>query len=147
MKHDRHTYRGKALSDQHVKIGEWVYGGLFKTEDGCWIVRLAPGEFEAGIIQHIRVDPDTVGQCSGLESVNSTELFEGDIIKRQAPHFNTPYVIEFGWYDGEYEDSRDCYGFYINEIATGCKCNPNDIDKYLEIGNCWDNPELLEVGP
>jgi len=120
--YDRYTYRGKALSDQHVTPGTWVYGGLFKAEDGCWIVRLAPGEFETGIIQHIRIDPDTVGQCTGLVDESGVAIFEGDIMRDKDGDMTT--TVEY-----EQKYSGFFWGVGGNEI----------------IGNRWDTPELLEV--
>lgn len=129
---DWYTFRGRFIGG-----GEWCYGSLVHFAGKMHIVR------EDG--RELPVDPDTVGQCTGLLDKNGTAIFVGDIVKHRAPHINCPYVIGFGWYDGEYEDSIPFYGFYIREIATGCECNPFEIDEYIKIGNRWDNPELMEV--
>jgi len=157
---DRHTWRGKAISDQHAAIGEWVYGGLFETEDGCWIVRLAPGEYEAWIIEHIRVDPDTVGQCTGLVDKNGTAIFAGDVLR---------YHDDEDGFDGPgrlivWDDGRAA--FCTHEIGRGptCEIIPHrkeqyssayfddcclsvcDIrEDYAVAGNLYDNPELMGV--
>jgi len=168
MKHDRHTYRGKALSDQHVKIGEWVYGGLFKTEDGCWIVRLSPGEFEAGIIQHIRVDPDTVGQCTGLTDKNGTAIFEGDVleyvgryryvVRFGSANFNPPCCADdyrIGWYLEGVDRSTNDRAEPIHDNSRFAARFPEHCADYPEnanmfifeiIGNIHDNPEMVGVG-
>jgi len=141
-------------------IGEWVYGGLFETEDGCWIVRLAPGEYEAWIIEHIRVDPDTVGQCTGLVDKNGTAIFAGDVLR---------YHDDEDGFDGPgrlivWDDGRAA--FCTHEIGRGptCEIIPHrkeqyssayfddcclsvcDIrEDYAVAGNLYDNPELMGV--
>jgi len=148
MKYDRYTYRGKALSDQHVTVGEWVYGGLFKTKDGCWIVRLAPGEYCDGIIQHIRVDPATVGQCTGLPDKNGTAIFAGDVLDDGEIHGGRRRPFEVYWTDG--------FGFMISHTTGFSVERPlenfgqfqtvSHVTQMTVIGNIHDNPELLEVG-
>jgi len=73
---ERNTYRGKQDN------GEWITGSLFLTDTDATILielscycdgfRQAYGE---------AVDPDTVGQCTGLRDMNGTLIFEGDILQ------------------------------------------------------------------
>ena len=100
---------------------QWV-DGVYMTYDGC-----------------IEVDPDTVGQFTGLTDRNSTKIFEGDIVK---------YTTGLGYshictvtYSPPYAQ------FQLNFVRSGesthfMRCSGSDCEV---LGNIYDNPELLEV--
>lgn len=81
------------------------------------------------------VDPETVGQYTGLTDTNDRKIFEGDIV----------------WYD--YEEERGIIQ-WDNDTARfiiTCSTFTVDFDNVygceLEIvGNVYDDPELLKAG-
>jgi uncharacterized phage protein (TIGR01671 family) len=128
-------FRGK-----RIKNGEWVYGDLWQTSDKCFITNDKDIYAE---YDDEEVDPETVGQYTGLEDKNGREIYEGDIIR---------CFILFGQadYDGVYEV---CYnalgiGFYLRRIKDNLILRDFDFGDIEIVGNIFDHPDLLksEVG-
>lgn len=118
-------FRGKRTDN-----GEWVYGDLthsvYKIGDTC------VGKYGCEIGMH-QVDPDTVGQYTGLTDKNGRRIFEGDVVA-----YSKYGNLAVAWDDGTFQLERE-YTFY------------DALDHYTKrssvvIGNIHDNPELLEGG-
>ena len=124
-------FRGKREDDW-----EWVYGGILhygnSAGEHAYIIA-------AGLLpQYTKVDPDTVGQYTGLKDRDGVKIFEGDIINlfgwgqgvvifsngNYMAHNRLRYILHFE--DETYHDQL--IGIYTKEV----------------IGNIHDNPELLE---
>lgn len=123
-------FRGKRIDN-----GEWVEGSLI-TEyyKNHGVVMISPSEDET-----YKVDPNTVGQYTGLNDKNRKKIFEGDIISvpgSKKP--GLPGIVIFHQLDAKYILFRQRYS-YLNLI------NVNEWG-YV-IGNIHDNPELMEDKP
>lgn len=119
-------YRGK-FGD------EWKYGYLSVEPKGFVIKE--PYELNQSNIWHI--DPETVGQYTGLTDKNGTKIFEGDIVKC--------ILVEDKSNDILHEEigviTYEKIGFtHKNNDCLLCVCDYAEV-----IGNIHDNPELLEV--
>lgn len=74
--------------------------------------------------QYIRIDPETVGECTGCLDVQGRLIFEGDIIKDNE---GTVYEVEYNGVDG---------GAFIGQRQTGISFEwLHEIDKPEIIGN------------
>ena len=119
-------FRGKRTDN-----GEWVEGNLF-------IPDLASAETEICIgTPRVRmcfaINPETVGQFTGLTDKNGKRIFEGDIIKNEYEKGKYQYFrIFFSNYSWGFANKYGMTGKLYNALG------------YLEvIGNIYDNPELL----
>lgn len=128
-------FRGKRLDN-----GKWEIGDLVHVEGGALILPIGKGWD-----QH-RVDPNTVGQFTGLKDNNGRDIYEGDIIECVDSHGEpVRHFVEFcerrGYYAQYFAghsplpayEAGPIYQDYIDEFG-----------KYV-IGNIHDNPELLET--
>lgn len=151
-------FRGKRKDN-----GEWVYGYLcrygFTGKEKYYII-----PYYASDLYGIEVDPETVGQFTGLTDCNEKKIFEGDII-RYADYDEYQHYRESLKHPEEYEGISFENLWTVDEVVYGIKVdypafdlNKHDFDcnglaelkcamqfYYEVIGNKHDNPELLEV--
>ncbi|MYX21974.1 hypothetical protein GTY77_18190 [Streptomyces sp. SID8380] len=127
-------FRGKRIDN-----GEWVYGSYTHCQDGEGHTSIIP--FRANY--HVPVDPETVGQYTGLKDRNGKEIYEGDIVQTEtisyseSGHFNGMIKVK----GAVFYDSGKYQAQYTDHTIRGLLFGLN----YHEvIGNRWDNPDLLE---
>lgn len=138
-------FRGKRIDN-----GEWTEGYYYKakycrTDDELcdYITVPHPKEYNEPSSRYI-VDPDTVGQYTGLTDKNGKKIFEGDIVL--VPYIDP--IFKCTWNDTspcEEAIVKYCNGvFYVEYIESGDKFTLSAMDGYMKIvGNIYDNPELL----
>ena len=145
QRHWRYLYRGKQLNTD-----EWITGCLLIENNGhaqlepdhCYIVPLNTNSK----YDDYRVDPHTVGQCTGLLDRSDKLIFEGDIVKGIAlqREGGFEYCGEIVWYD--YSTSigwhiKDNVGSWELKQAQA-RISLNNITGEI-IGNVYDNPKLM----
>ena len=146
-------FRGK-MKD----AGVWVYGsdvyqyGSDVYQYGCHEISLehCEGEYE---FDHYAIDPETVGQYTGLIDKNGNKIFEGDVVKAVIVRDlggGTQNREETGiiGYDkigmigliAKYVGTIPVWSDFFQELVLSGCIN----DYWFEvIGNIHDNPELI----
>ena len=119
------VFRGKSKS-----TGEWVEGSLIGND----VIVGKIVEFEEDYFCTefwYKVDPETVGQFTGMTDKKGKKLFEGDVYSMGEK--NILYVVIF--------DKSQFIGKQVgNRSLAGLEYWKSDIEI---IGNIHDNPELL----
>lgn len=120
-------FRGKRTDN-----GEWVYGA-FVSE----ITKFAPiivSEYWADdvSVNYEYVQPETVGQYTGLLDKDHKRIFEGDVVKAYFRNNHSKQIF------------RVIFDAGMFRFDNGCVKVPKyDIYALEVIGNAHDNPELL----
>lgn len=126
-------FRGKRIAN-----GEWVYGDLIENQGRFFIYHATSettlkDEDNSIVVLAEEVNPDTVGQYTGLTDSDGTEIYEGDIfqVKAYEPRFEVYFKNGVFEYRQIGSSNRP---FPLRRIY---------FDSFI-IGNIHDNPELLE---
>lgn len=143
-------FRGKSLYYGHFVegwVGPFTNGG-YEGKSNRMCIR--NGMYAANIHE---VDPQTIGQYTGLTDKNGTKIFDGDIVKYHY-YFDDMDTTTFDLISKEntitaritignfgiYFENNGLIGYLLEYLDPYGK--EGDIEV---IGNIYDNPELLEA--
>ena len=129
-------FRGKRVDN-----GEWVEGyycpycfSIFP----CTPAIVPKNEMEKGHWSAIEVDPETVGQYTGITDSQQNMVFDGDIIAFDFcyQHCDVHYVLNVLYTEGRYV--IDCENVYwsVEDVVRRLRA--------VVIGNIHDNPKLMQ---
>ena len=129
-------------------LNTWIYGNLIQSGSKFYIAKqgfLTPYEClgtPVGVLGFennediFEVEPESIGQYTGLKDKNGKEIYEGDILALKT-HYND---VVFGFVVFNYGafclSSRETY--YDDELISNLGV------EFEVIGNVFENPGLLE---
>lgn len=118
-------FRGQKISN-----GVWVYGSLVSSDALNTAIYFQVGNGSIKQMEWVYVNPDTVGQFTGLLDKNGKEIYEGDVVR----HIDRNYSVDF--YNGAF-CLVDDLGVIHEDVA-------NVMRSSTIIGNIHDNPDLTK---
>ena len=120
-------FRGKRISD-----GEWVEGYLGVEVGGAPVIEYCGTDEDVGdYVEEQFVNPESIGEFTGLTDKNGVKIFEGDILHAAQGNFVVRWSESIcSFVAGEKERMRPC----MNSGTMNC-CEV--------IGNIFDNPETI----
>lgn len=129
-------FRGRSV--EAFSEEEWKYGYLIEDEGYSFIINqvIEANEQYITIGSWCPVNPDTLGQSTGLKDKNGKEVFVGDIIKCTRGCLHEVYIEKE--YGGTY--FRGMPAVYLKDLREGYAWTEDEEI----IGNVYENPELLE---
>lgn len=126
---------------RQIESAAWVTGFYSKSPKGVTYITPLRGGWP------IKVDPETVGQWTGLQDCENFKIYEGDIVKITGNYKPGLYIVfwdehRVAWWgknvkcdkrDNQYDDDAfqllgDCFQVTYREV----------------VGNIYDDPELLD---
>ena len=137
-------FRGKRKDN-----GEWIYGYYCVFNGMIHCIYTGYAETDCGDIypDYYEVDPETVGQYTGLTDKNGVKIFEGDIVKGTAYSATTIGVIvwidEISSFGVRRVNAPNPTAWENSSILRCVSLNKKDEFAAEVIGNIHDNPELL----
>lgn len=131
-------FRGK-----RTDTGGWVYGSLIQDSYMCEIRTMGNDEELPG---YNDVNPETVGQYTGLKDRNGKEIYEGDILLLSDKNtYQELVVVEQGPYGWVFYNPKTVLRFKDGSYTYRAVENYRRLFGIGEvIGNIHDDPELLE---
>lgn len=130
---ERYLFRAKRIKD-----GQWIEGYLIYSFTGVPFI-ITEYDHILALVARDEIDPGTICQCTGLKDKNGRVIWENDIV--MTVYDGNEHIYQVVWDESE-----------LDFKATNGKENYKSNFEYLPccdeieiLGNCFDNPELLEV--
>ena len=119
-------FRGK------TGAGQWIVGDLLHRDGDVYIFP----EDANDSIDRYKVDPESVGQFTGIKDKKGVEIFEGDVLDKK-------YKWVVKWFKGEFIAESAIVGTVAENLFLK-KMKRIKADCPIEIvENIHDDPELL----
>ena len=122
-------FRGKKVTN-----GVWAYGSLVYSNEIDAAIYYQNGNGSVKVMDWVYVNPDTVGQFTGLYDKNKKEIYEGDILN--VPGLGDKIEVRY---------VRGVFAFLWNgDLDDEAPINAPTQEWAEVIGNIHDNPKLIK---
>ena len=122
-------FRGKPRENR-----KWYYGSLVYSEEINAAIYFQTGNGLVKVMDWVYVNPETIGQFTGLYDCEGKEIFEGDI-------------LDFNGLKVEVRFVRGVFAFLVNGNLDDELCGDCRTDLFAKvIGNIYENPDILKGG-
>ena len=128
--------------------GKWIYGDLLQYENGDIAIfgdKLSSFGCECTeMSKRDRVNPDTIGQYTGLKDKDGREIYEGDILQyigKRKDNMNKVYRRKVVFHEGMFALLSKELPAYS---ALNYHCMEDGRSAWSVIGNIHDNLELIK---
>ena len=119
---------------QKTTNGVWVYGSLVSSNEIQAAIYFQTGRGLVKSMEWVYVNPETVGQFTGLYDKNEKEIYEGDILKVQG--LGEKIEVRF---------VRGVFAFLWNgDLDDEAPINAPTQEWAEVVGNIHDNPKLIK---
>ena len=119
---------------QKTTNGVWVYGSLVYSNEIQAAIYFQTGRGLVKSMEWVYVNPETVGQFTGLYDKNENEIYEGDILKVQG--LGEKIEVRF---------VRGVFAFLWNgDLDDEAPINAPTQEWAEVVGNIHDNPKLIK---
>ena len=119
---------------QKTTNGVWVYGSLVYSNEIDAAIYFQTGSGSVKSMEWVYVNPETVGQFTGLYDKNEKEIYEGDILK--VPGLGEKIEVRF---------VRGVFAFlWTGNLDDVFPVNAPTQEWAEVIGNIHDNPKLIK---
>jgi uncharacterized phage protein (TIGR01671 family) len=143
-------FRGIATCDVEetdVKKGDWVFGQvLFNESDRPFIAGkiVDYGTEYLDLLSWVTVQPESLGQFTGLHDRDGKEIYEGDIVEYTSTYDN--FRADEGVPRGvvKWQHFRSCWSIARNYSNHDLWRNVQNGGKCTVVGNIHQNPDLTE---
>lgn len=136
-------FRGKRINSGTMVFGDLLNGIGAKYNKKYIYPNVVLLPKDCHIMDGYEVEPETIGQYTGLRDKNGKEIYEGDIVKINGA--DRIYYIR--WFDDMCFGFADIRSDYLNTFYECYNTHNNGFpcDTHIEvIGNIYENPELIK---
>lgn len=128
---------------QKTTNGIWVYGSLVYSNELDAAIYYQVGNGSVKQMEWVYVDPDTIGQFTGLCDKNGKEIYEGDIVEVTSLRYGYEDFMKRMVCEIVYDNDFCCFNF-LASYRERWMCATIPVAEIEVIGNKHDNPKLLE---
>ena len=123
---ERYLFRGKQTDGRL-----WVEGHYYTRNQKPYILKVdRNGEYP------YKIDPSTLGQCTGLRDKNGALIFEGDVVRKEGTNFTVKYRSETAGFAAYNQDNEPCSIYDLMNLTLDGREETDKVENNIEvIGN------------